>query len=238
MREVCSGGGDRSARPGLLAADPRGRGPSDYERYLRTDELLALQKTAEEWAHHDELLFQTVHQSSELWLKLAVEGGRGGDRAPRRAARSRRRCGCCAVRASASSTRPRSSTCSSRCRRGSTRRSGRCSATAAASTRPASARCAACRRCWARRSTRLRERPGSRSSRCTCAAASTRSCTSSPRRCRVGRAGRDLAHPALQGRRAHHRRRGRRHAGHARRGARAADPQELLSRSSGRSGTS
>jgi tryptophan 2,3-dioxygenase len=48
-----------------------GRGDSDYERYLRTDELLELQKPAEERAHHDELLFQTVHQSSELWLKLA-----------------------------------------------------------------------------------------------------------------------------------------------------------------------
>ena len=49
-----------------------GPGASDYERYLRTDELLALQKTREEQAHRDELLFQTVHQSSELWLKLAV----------------------------------------------------------------------------------------------------------------------------------------------------------------------
>jgi tryptophan 2,3-dioxygenase len=48
-----------------------GTAASDYERYLRTDELLALQKTPEEAAHHDELLFQVVHQSSELWLKLA-----------------------------------------------------------------------------------------------------------------------------------------------------------------------
>ena len=48
-----------------------GPGASDYERYLRTDELLALQKTEAERAHHDELLFQTVHQASELWLKLA-----------------------------------------------------------------------------------------------------------------------------------------------------------------------
>jgi tryptophan 2,3-dioxygenase len=48
-----------------------GPGGSDYERYLRTDELLALQKTADEWVHRDELLFQTVHQSSELWLKHA-----------------------------------------------------------------------------------------------------------------------------------------------------------------------
>jgi tryptophan 2,3-dioxygenase len=50
-----------------------GSGASDYERYLRTDELLALQKPPGERAHHDELLFQTVHQSSELWLKLCAE---------------------------------------------------------------------------------------------------------------------------------------------------------------------
>ena len=50
-----------------------GEGASDYERYLRTDELLRLQKRPEERTHHDELLFQTVHQSSELWLKLAAE---------------------------------------------------------------------------------------------------------------------------------------------------------------------
>jgi tryptophan 2,3-dioxygenase len=49
-----------------------GEGASDYERYLRTDELLALQKTPAEQVHPDELLFQTVHQSSELWLKLAT----------------------------------------------------------------------------------------------------------------------------------------------------------------------
>jgi tryptophan 2,3-dioxygenase len=49
-----------------------GRGASDYERYLRTDELLALQKPPEERVHHDELLFQTTHQASELWLKLAA----------------------------------------------------------------------------------------------------------------------------------------------------------------------
>jgi tryptophan 2,3-dioxygenase len=47
------------------------QGASDYERYLRTDELLSLQRTPEEQAHRDELLFETVHQSSELWLKLA-----------------------------------------------------------------------------------------------------------------------------------------------------------------------
>ena len=48
-----------------------GSGATDYERYLRTDELLALQRTPDEQLHRDELLFQTIHQSSELWLKLA-----------------------------------------------------------------------------------------------------------------------------------------------------------------------
>jgi tryptophan 2,3-dioxygenase len=48
-----------------------GQGATDYERYLRTDELLALQKAPADMAHRDELLFQTIHQSSELWMKLA-----------------------------------------------------------------------------------------------------------------------------------------------------------------------
>ena len=48
-----------------------GTAATDYERYLRTDELLSLQKTAAEVVHRDEHLFQAVHQSSEFWLKLA-----------------------------------------------------------------------------------------------------------------------------------------------------------------------
>jgi tryptophan 2,3-dioxygenase len=48
-----------------------GTAATDYERYLRTDELLSLQKTSADVTHRDEHLFQTVHQSSELWLKLA-----------------------------------------------------------------------------------------------------------------------------------------------------------------------
>src|SRR2546426_3020826 len=49
-----------------------GKGASDYERYLRTDELLALQKEREELLHQDELTFQVVHQSSELLMKGAA----------------------------------------------------------------------------------------------------------------------------------------------------------------------
>lgn len=43
---------------------------TDYERYIRTDELLALQKPAESLSCHDELQFQIVHQVAELWMKL------------------------------------------------------------------------------------------------------------------------------------------------------------------------
>ena len=46
-------------------------GGSDYERYIQTDALLALQPEPGAWQHRDELLFTVVHQSSELWLKLA-----------------------------------------------------------------------------------------------------------------------------------------------------------------------
>jgi tryptophan 2,3-dioxygenase len=48
-----------------------GTAATDYERYLRTDELLSLQRTPQQVVHRDEHLFQAVHQSSELWLKLA-----------------------------------------------------------------------------------------------------------------------------------------------------------------------
>jgi tryptophan 2,3-dioxygenase len=47
-----------------------GRGELDYEKYIRTPELLSLQVPPEERVVPDELLFQVVHQSQELWLKL------------------------------------------------------------------------------------------------------------------------------------------------------------------------
>jgi tryptophan 2,3-dioxygenase len=43
---------------------------TDYEKYLRTEELLALQKPADRLSCHDELQFQIVHQVAELWMKL------------------------------------------------------------------------------------------------------------------------------------------------------------------------
>ena len=49
-----------------------GKGATDYERYLHTDELLALQKSPEELLHKDEMTFMVVHQSSELLMKGAA----------------------------------------------------------------------------------------------------------------------------------------------------------------------
>src|ERR1700741_3544477 len=49
-----------------------GQGASDYERYLRTNELLALQKQPAHLLHKDEMTFQVVHQASELLMKGAA----------------------------------------------------------------------------------------------------------------------------------------------------------------------
>src|SRR5688572_7131193 len=46
--------------------------PTDYELYIRTGELLALQKPPGGLACHDEMQFQVVHQVAELWMKLAA----------------------------------------------------------------------------------------------------------------------------------------------------------------------
>jgi tryptophan 2,3-dioxygenase len=43
---------------------------TDYEKYIRTDELLALQKAPDALTCHDELQFQVVHQAHELYMKL------------------------------------------------------------------------------------------------------------------------------------------------------------------------
>ncbi|MGO8949853.1 MAG: tryptophan 2,3-dioxygenase family protein [Ktedonobacterales bacterium] len=56
-----------------FAPRPSQRVPTTYETYLRTDELLSLQKPPEERLHPDELTFQVVHQTFELWWKVTVE---------------------------------------------------------------------------------------------------------------------------------------------------------------------
>src|SRR6266498_3707414 len=43
--------------------------PLSYNKYLRVPELIDLQTCLSSPAHHDELLFITVHQVYELWFK-------------------------------------------------------------------------------------------------------------------------------------------------------------------------
>ena len=43
--------------------------PLSYNKYLRVRELVDLQTCLSDPAHHDELLFITVHQAYELWFK-------------------------------------------------------------------------------------------------------------------------------------------------------------------------
>jgi tryptophan 2,3-dioxygenase len=43
---------------------------TDYEKYIRTEELLSLQKSPDTLTCHDELQFQIVHQAHELYMKL------------------------------------------------------------------------------------------------------------------------------------------------------------------------
>ena len=43
---------------------------TDYEKYIRTEELLSLQKSPDTLTCHDELQFQVVHQAHELYMKL------------------------------------------------------------------------------------------------------------------------------------------------------------------------
>jgi tryptophan 2,3-dioxygenase len=44
----------------------------DYKGYLHLDRLLSAQQPLSSPVHHDEMLFIIQHQTSELWMKLAV----------------------------------------------------------------------------------------------------------------------------------------------------------------------
>lgn len=62
--------------------------PLSYNKYLRVRELVGLQECMSDPAHHDELLFITIHQAYELWFKQilheidAAVCAMGEDRAP------------------------------------------------------------------------------------------------------------------------------------------------------------
>src|ERR687895_122988 len=63
--------------------------PLSYNKYLRVQDLIGLQECLSDPAHHDELLFITIHQAYELWFKQvlheldAAVAAMGEDRAPR-----------------------------------------------------------------------------------------------------------------------------------------------------------
>ncbi|HEV2800838.1 MAG TPA: tryptophan 2,3-dioxygenase family protein [Pyrinomonadaceae bacterium] len=46
--------------------------PLSYNKYLRVADLIALQDCLSDPAHHDELLFITIHQTYELWFKQVL----------------------------------------------------------------------------------------------------------------------------------------------------------------------
>jgi tryptophan 2,3-dioxygenase len=46
--------------------------PLSYNKYLRVPELIGLQSCLSDPAHHDELLFITIHQTYELWFKQVL----------------------------------------------------------------------------------------------------------------------------------------------------------------------
>ena len=46
--------------------------PLSYNSYLRVADLIALQECLSDPAHHDELLFITIHQAYELWFKQVL----------------------------------------------------------------------------------------------------------------------------------------------------------------------
>ena len=47
--------------------------PLSYNKYLRVQDLINLQDCLSDPAHHDELLFITVHQAYELWFKQILQ---------------------------------------------------------------------------------------------------------------------------------------------------------------------
>jgi tryptophan 2,3-dioxygenase len=51
---------------------------TEYERYIRTDELLALLRDKRSLAAHDELLFQVTHQTAELWMQVILHDVEAG----------------------------------------------------------------------------------------------------------------------------------------------------------------
>jgi len=55
-----------------MSSSESSRKPLTYARYLKTDELLSLQRPLSERPEHDEMLFIIIHQVYELWFKQVL----------------------------------------------------------------------------------------------------------------------------------------------------------------------
>jgi tryptophan 2,3-dioxygenase len=53
----------------LMSKEYGSNAPLSYNKYLRVADLIGLQDCLSDPAHHDELLFITIHQTYELWFK-------------------------------------------------------------------------------------------------------------------------------------------------------------------------
>ena len=157
-----------------------GEGGSDYERYLRTDDLLGAAEDARASGRTATSCSSRRCTRLRALAEARLERGRGGGRGwsgqttSRRRYRLLRRASDCMklVTAALDMLEHMSPWEYPRC--------ARCSATAAASTRRGSARCGSVARRSARRSDAARGRAGRRSSRCTPRAASIEELYRSP----------------------------------------------------------
>lgn len=52
-------------------------GDTEYERYIRTNELFEQLRPVDDLVAHDELIFQVTHQTAELWMQVALHDVRG-----------------------------------------------------------------------------------------------------------------------------------------------------------------
>jgi tryptophan 2,3-dioxygenase len=66
LRTLC---GQDARAPNKMPNEYGKNAPLSYNKYLRVPELIELQTCLSTPAHHDELLFITVHQAYELWFK-------------------------------------------------------------------------------------------------------------------------------------------------------------------------
>lgn len=88
-------------------SEKTGRAPTDYEKFVNTEALLACQRPLDALVSSHELFFQVTHQVMELWMKVihfelqvAIDemGAATRTRRPRACAASTRSSACSSIR--------------------------------------------------------------------------------------------------------------------------------------------